>query len=57
MVLRKLERLGRGYWQQEKTTKALRMESGGPAADLELWRTRWSKGGRIVFEVTQEAVS
>lgn len=47
-MLRSLEVIGQGLWRQQKTTRALRMEG---AADLELWSMRWSKGGRIVFEV------
>lgn len=47
-MLRSLKLIGQGLWRQQKTTKPLRMEG---VADLELWSTRWSKGGRIVFEV------
>lgn len=51
MVLRSLKIIGQGLWRQQKTSKPLRMEG---VADLELWSTRWSKGGRIVFEVALE---
>lgn len=46
-VLRRLLRIGEGLWQQDGNTVCLKVDK---ALNLELWRTKFSKSGRIVFE-------
>ncbi|KAK9819698.1 hypothetical protein WJX72_001361 [[Myrmecia] bisecta] len=50
MVLGKLKKIGQDFWQTDGTTKALKFEDLSLRA-LELWRTKLTRGGRIVFEV------
>ena len=50
MVLGKLRQIGQGFWQAEGDTTRRRT----PEARLELWRTKWSRPGRIVFEVAAD---
>jgi len=47
-VLRRLLRIGEGLWQQDGNTVCLKVDK---ALNLELWRTKFSKSGRIVFEI------
>ena len=47
MVLRALRRVGEGFWLADGRTKRLNM--GDPS--LELWRSKFCKGGRIVWQV------
>eukprot|EP00775_Hariotina_reticulata_P001454 gene1454-1796_t len=47
LVLLKLRRIGEGLWQADGSSKRIRTEEPG----LELWRTKITKGGRIIWQV------
>lgn len=47
MVLRALRRVGQGYFLADGATKRLRMAD----PSLELSRTKFTRGGRIVWQV------
>jgi mRNA-degrading endonuclease RelE of RelBE toxin-antitoxin system len=47
-VLRRLMRIGEGLWLQDGNTTCIKANK---SLNLELWRTKFSKSGRIVFEV------
>jgi hypothetical protein len=51
MVLGKLRQIGQGFWAADGDTQRLRTPE---APRLELWRTKWSKAGRVVFEVAPD---
>jgi hypothetical protein len=48
----KLRRIGEGLWQADGSSKRIRTEEPG----LELWRTKITKGGRIIWQVGQVVV-
>lgn len=49
MVLTKLRQIREGQWLSNVTKRLQTPEPG--CQGLELWRTKWSQGGRIIFEV------
>lgn len=51
MVAKKLAQIGQGRWKSDGDTTCLTFDPQAKCNDLELWRTKWSKAGRIVFEV------
>lgn len=44
-MLTKLRKIGEGYWQASGDTERLFSSDPG-CSQLELWRTKWSRGGR-----------
>jgi hypothetical protein len=46
-VALKLRRIGEGCWRTDGDTKKLRTQEPG----LELWRTKFTRGGRLVWQV------
>eukprot|EP00887_Chlorella_sp_A99_P006107 scaffold22.g6107.t1 len=50
MVLRRLEHIGLGLWARDKKTKRITT----PLKSLELWSSKLTRGGRIVFEVAAD---
>lgn len=53
LVYKKLVEISEGRWATSGTTQRLVFASDD-LAGLELWRTKWSAAGRIVFQVTAE---
>lgn len=51
MVILRLRRIGLGTWQSDGISK--RLNTGQPG--LELWRTKITKGGRIIWQVGNSA--
>ncbi|KAI3424745.1 hypothetical protein D9Q98_008134 [Chlorella vulgaris] len=51
MVLMRVQQIGRGLWLADGKTQ--RRTTGMPPT-LELWRTKLTKGGRIIFEVAAD---
>lgn len=52
-MLRRLRQIGQGYWQSDGSAKQLSTSDLATAGHRpELWRAKWSKGGRIIFEVS-----
>lgn len=43
----RLRQLGQGSWQRDGVSKKLKIQEPG----LELWRTKITKGGRIIWQV------
>ena len=50
LVNARLQIIGAGLWQRSGLTKLIRLSDRG-TDNLELWRMRLDKGGRILFEV------
>jgi hypothetical protein len=47
LVILRLRRIGLGTWQSDGTSKRLRIAEPG----LELYRTKLTRGGRIIWQV------
>ena len=50
MVLVRLQHLGQGMWARDKKTKRI----STPSPTLELWSSKLTRAGRIVFEVAAD---
>jgi hypothetical protein len=54
MVVAKLARIGAGFWGRDGTASMLVPEDAALKPTLELWRVKFSKSGRVLFEVAPD---